>query len=198
MQAWQYVALLGAVVAVAAFLLPRGTEKQKNAGSGAQMEQLELAFEQFMNNMEQEHNDLVKMLTQSLQQLREEDRVKREALARLEQRNAQAEEQLSKLAQQIAVLEAKLQMLTAQPEKLQALASPTSETASQVGQGVGAEVEEAEEWPADSIKKRYAELLDMHHAGKSIETIARKLGKNKGEVQLILQLAMQEEKTRHA
>jgi len=191
MQSWQYIALLGAVIAVAAFLLPKGKNQKQSASSSAQMEQLELAFEQFMDNMENEHNDLVKMLTTSLNQLREEDRVKSDALARLEQRNFIVEEQLSKLSQQVAASEAKLQMLQGNPN--------TAVDRSNVNDNMEAlHVQEEEALPADSIQKRYAELLEMHNSGKSIEAIAKKLGKNKGEVQLILQLAMQEEKSRYA
>jgi len=194
MQSWQYIALLGAVIAVVALLLPKGKNQKQSASSSAQMEQLELAFEQFMDNMENEHNDLVKMLTTSLNQLREEDRVKGETIARLEKRNEMVEEQLSKLSQQVAASEAKLQML--QANRLEQTFN--SSTADENVETVPTEDEAADQLPADSIQKRYAELLEMYNSGKSIEAIAKKLGKNKGEVQLILQLAMQEEKARYA
>lgn len=198
MGSWQYIALLGAVIAIAALLLPKGKSKQENASSGAQVEQLELAFEQFMENMESEHRDLVKMLTTSLQQLREEDRVKSEMIARLEQRQAQAEERFATLSQQHAALEAKLQMLALPTEhalKYDVTSATGAESHSALQQ---AEQQKQAARMENSIHKRYAELFEMHHAGKSIEAIAKKLGKNKGEVQLILQLAMQEEKAHHA
>ncbi|MFB9273582.1 hypothetical protein ACFQMJ_27155 [Cohnella cellulosilytica] len=47
-----------------------------------------------------------------------------------------------------------------------------------------------------AIRDRYADLLAMHEKGKSVEQIAKATGMNKGEVQLILQLARREE--RHA
>jgi len=46
---------------------------------------------------------------------------------------------------------------------------------------------------ANTVRARYKELFDLHDSGKSIEYIAKKLGKNKGEVQLIIGLARQEE-----
>lgn len=49
---------------------------------------------------------------------------------------------------------------------------------------------------AATIRGRYAELLDMYDRGRSIEQIARALNMNKGEVQLILQLAKREEAAR--
>ncbi|WP_042160514.1 DUF6115 domain-containing protein [Paenibacillus gorillae] len=62
-------------------------------------------------------------------------------------------------------------------------------------------VQEADPAPAavpapTTIQSRYAELLELYSQGKSIELIAKKLGMNKGEVQLILQLAKQEEGAR--
>ncbi|MBB6675539.1 hypothetical protein [Cohnella nanjingensis] len=48
-----------------------------------------------------------------------------------------------------------------------------------------------------SIRGRYAELLGLHDRGRSVEQIAKAMNMNKGEVQLILQLARREEE-RHA
>jgi hypothetical protein len=47
-----------------------------------------------------------------------------------------------------------------------------------------------------SMKSRYKELFSLHDQGKGVEAIAKKLGMNKGEVILILQLSRQEEMTR--
>ena len=46
------------------------------------------------------------------------------------------------------------------------------------------------------MKERYTELFLLHEQGKAIEYIAKKLNLNKGEVQLIIQLAKQEEQNR--
>jgi hypothetical protein len=47
--------------------------------------------------------------------------------------------------------------------------------------------------PPTTIRGRYPELLEMHDKGRSVEQIAKVLGLNKGEVQLILQLVRREE-----
>jgi hypothetical protein len=47
-----------------------------------------------------------------------------------------------------------------------------------------------------NMKKRYAELFNLHDQGKGVEIIAKKLGMNKGEVNLIIQLSKQEERSR--
>ncbi|MBW7461685.1 hypothetical protein K0U00_47285, partial [Paenibacillus sepulcri] len=48
-----------------------------------------------------------------------------------------------------------------------------------------------------TIRSRYLELFELHDGGKSVDSIARKLAMNKGEVQLILQLSKQEEAARY-
>ena len=58
----------------------------------------------------------------------------------------------------------------------------------------GAATSEAEPAPpVHSIKSRYAELFDLYEQGKSIDMIAKTTGLQRGEVQLIIQLAKQEE-----
>ncbi|MDF2815210.1 MAG: hypothetical protein K0Q81_1410, partial [Paenibacillus sp.] len=47
-----------------------------------------------------------------------------------------------------------------------------------------------------NIRYRYTELFALEKQGKSIDHIAKKLGMNKGEVMLIIQLAKQEDRTR--
>jgi hypothetical protein len=47
-----------------------------------------------------------------------------------------------------------------------------------------------------NMKSRYAELFSLHDQGKSVEFIAKKLDMNKGEVNLIIQLSKQEERSR--
>lgn len=45
----------------------------------------------------------------------------------------------------------------------------------------------------ESIKDRYAELFTLHAEGKSMDAISKQTGIQRGEVQLILQLAEREE-----
>ena len=60
--------------------------------------------------------------------------------------------------------------------------------------GAAAATSEAEPAPpVHSIKSRYAELFDLYEQGKSIDMIAKTTGLQRGEVQLIIQLAKQEE-----
>jgi hypothetical protein len=57
--------------------------------------------------------------------------------------------------------------------------------------------DELDDKPKDKdIKNRYGSLFELYTQGKSVEFIAKKTGMNKGEVQLIIQLARQEEQFR--
>lgn len=193
MQSWQYIALLGAVIVVTAAILPKSKSKQTSEGSThKQIEQMELSFEQFMANMEKEHDDLVKMLSSSLQTMREEDLLKSDQIARLEKRCAELEQQLSSLSHESVALGTKVSLLSTNTAATDAGIMPLSNEQQEALTNEPAPIDE------NSIHNRYAELFEMYEQGKSIESIAKKLGKNKGEVQLILQLAKQEENARHA
>jgi len=43
-----------------------------------------------------------------------------------------------------------------------------------------------------TIRQRYSDLVDLYERGRSVEQVAKAMGMNKGEVQLILQLAKRE------
>lgn len=196
MESWQYIALLGATIAVVAAILPKNKKNQTfNTSNHKQIEQMEMSFEQFMGNMEKEHDDLVKMLTNSLQTMREEDRLKSDQISRLEKRCSELEEHLSSLSHANVELATKVSLLSSLPSTttdhaILDVIQPTFESQlEQLNKNIV---------PEDSIHSRYNELFEMYEAGKSVEAIAKRLGKNKGEVQLILQLAKQEENARHA
>lgn len=196
MQSWQYIALLGAVIAVTAAILPKNKKNQAGSSSNhAQFEQLEMSFEQFMENMEKEHDGLVKMLSNSLQTMREEDRLKSDQIKRLEKKCSELEEQLSSLSHANVALDTKVTLLSANT-------SFTNQSSAQDMQNTSfdSQLEQLKQniIPENSIHNRYVELFELYDSGKSVEAIAKKLGKNKGEVQLILQLAKQEENARNA
>lgn len=54
-----------------------------------------------------------------------------------------------------------------------------------------ADIGKTPERPA-AISERYAELLELYERGRSVEQVAKAMNMNKGEVQLILQLAKRE------
>ncbi|CAM3142811.1 hypothetical protein PALU110988_04685 [Paenibacillus lupini] len=182
MSNWSYIVLLGAVVVVASLFLPRKQQSQELKDT----RNMEIALEQFMENTEQDHQDLVKLVTV----LREEGKTQNE---QSKQRLMELENKCSLLEQQLGFLQQQRQndMMAAQAYSVPIqTAAPAFQAAT-----VESTVEDPEpQQVVSGIQSRYADLFELYNQGKSIEAIAKKLSMNKGEVQLILQLAKQEEK----
>lgn len=154
---------------------------------------MELALEQFMQSIEEENKELANIVGAA-------QREQKEALSASEQRIAALEKRSEELQLRCVELE---QQLGEQIKGHQAeVAARLSELGSRQQvhadtSAVSSPLPAEEEMPAsDRISDRYADLLAMHHQGKSMEYIAKKLGLNKGEVQLIVQLSAQEERHR--
>ncbi|MGG4146180.1 hypothetical protein ABEW34_24055 [Paenibacillus algorifonticola] len=187
MSNWQYIVLLGAVVVVFGLLLPR----RKQPAAAQAVNNMEVSLEQFMENMEQDNRELTALIVQSQEEARAKAQRSEERLAELE-RKYSAMEQLFEQQKASAVAVQAAQVI---PVKVDVPITPIPA----VLQEEPEELEEPEE-PASpvkqSIQERYADLFALHQQGKSIEAIAKKMNMNKGEVQLILQLAKQEEGAR--
>ncbi|EXX91274.1 hypothetical protein BG53_11805 [Paenibacillus darwinianus] len=181
---WQLVVLLGAFAIVGALILPR---RGKAAGPASNAEGMQTALEQFMENMEADNRELIETVTRAQLQQR--------------QYNAERDERLASLERRIIELEGKLSRFEARTEERldqvrNAAVTSGAAVAAKHPTAGGPYKEEDVEAVAPPIRERYAELFDMHNQGKSIEAIAKKVGMNKGEVMLILQLAKQEEERR--
>ncbi|ACT02058.1 hypothetical protein [Paenibacillus sp. JDR-2] len=180
MSNWTYIVLLGAVVAVASLFLPRKQQRQEAKDT----RNMEIALEQFMENSEQDHQQLVKLVSA----LREEGKQQTEA----------SKHRLAELESKCLLLEQQLAFLQQQRQNDLLMAAQTMPVSGMAKAALAAEepliIESEPQSPASGIQLRYPDLFDLYNQGKSIEAIAKKLSMNKGEVQLILQLAKQEEK----
>ncbi|WP_127531914.1 DUF6115 domain-containing protein [Paenibacillus kobensis] len=179
MAPWGYVVLLGAFIVVVGFT--RSRSKQDEQQPAKTTMNMEIALEQFMENMESDNRELVDLVKQS-----QEDNARQ-----LELR----EKRIIDLEHRCAELETKLQQSIVQPALHTAPVVPLSSSAADF-QVPHTEEEAQPELNRPSIRDRYAELFELYDQGKSIEAVARKLEMNKGEVQLIIQLAKQEEGAR--
>lgn len=161
-----YLLMLGAVVIVAALATPR---KKQLAGLPEQtVQNMEIALEQFMENMEKENQELMQLVEEA-------------------QRSAKAESELKN--KRIDALEQKCGRLSEQLQQLQHRAAAQAQSASVPAEAIEKPAAAAHR---NTIQTRYPELFQLYDQGKSIEAISKKLGMNKGEVQLIIQLAKQE------
>lgn len=189
MQPWVYIVLLGVAAILYAFILPARV-RDGNADKQS-LKETEAALELYMADIERENDELVQLVSSIKQQSQSNQLVMQEQISDLR-------EQLIDLKNSSSLLEARL----AEDEKnLQQLshAYEMSATAAAAAAGVkpqrvesGVEQPEEKQKPISSIKLRYPRLFELHEQGKSIDSIAKTAGLQRGEVQLILQLAKQE------
>ncbi|WP_426447053.1 hypothetical protein ACP26L_24030 [Paenibacillus sp. S-38] len=218
-QPWMYIVLLGLVLVVYAKIIPKSPGGEAREGGGMVTE-MEEAMDHFAAELDEQNQALIAMFAETkkeneLHYVRLVSRVEA-----LEKQNASLQQELSRLSfvqeqhkGQGPVMIAASQAPSPAPQVHTAASHAPAET-----QPSGAELllqqdpsaalhplelqalqpDEEEPVPVPgpkNIRERYEELFRMYEQGKSTDAIAKKLGLNKGEIHLILQLAKQEEKT---
>lgn len=167
---------------VGAFVMPR--KKQDRALPPQTIQNMETALEQFMENMEKDNEELVLLVRKAQQDTKSDAERKEQRIAQLEKKCEFLTEQLQLTLSNSASLA--LQNVT--PPQTAAI-----DTIRHEEKHTQRQEPIMEEPPMiNSIHARYSELFMLYEEGKSIEMISKKLGMNKGEVQLIIQLAKQE------
>ncbi|WP_219836686.1 hypothetical protein [Paenibacillus sp. R14(2021)] len=193
MEPWQTIMIIGGIAVVCAAVLPRrAASNAKQDGTNQSVRNMETALEQFMENMEADNREIANLVSKSNQESQALAAKRDERLLQLEKRCAELEQKLAD--QSLKPMHVPVQL----PEKATLTYEVPPTIASNLSPSAVLEQESAaaqEQTP--SIQERYAELFDMYRSGKSIDVIAKKLGRNKGEIQLILQLSKQEEAARH-
>ncbi|WP_168122174.1 hypothetical protein [Paenibacillus sp. HB172176] len=187
----QNIILIGAVVIVGAFLMPK---KRKPAESMRTVQSMETALEQFMESMEKDNADVMNLITASQEANKKETDEKDRRIAALEARCEQLGQLLEHSMKQSQpddhVDTHEVVSLKSQASSEQASLAEANHAAADARSPNSGKEQDANK--EQSIQARYAELFELHHNGKSIEAIAKSMGLNKGEVQLIIQLAKQE------
>ncbi len=182
--------LLGFVAIAFGLTLP-ARAKTKPADSDRQaLKEVEAALELYMADIERENGELVNLLGTIKAQ-------SQSGQAALQEQVAELKGQLEELRRTSAQVEARV---AANENGLLQVALSGAASVRQeqtISEGkIGADrVEEENTRTASTIKPRYPRLFELHEQGKSIDYIAKKTGMQKGEVQLILQLAKQEEES---
>ncbi|WJH33286.1 hypothetical protein N6H14_24725 [Paenibacillus sp. CC-CFT747] len=173
--AWIYIVLLGLLLLVVSRFAPKPSEP-----SASLLKDMEETMGSFAAELEEENRELLETIA-----VMNKEQEKR--MARLEARIDQLEKHSHALSQELKSVRLKAQSSpppAAMPVKAEERVREEPLPSSQP------------EPPATDLKSRYGELFGFYAEGKSVEQIAKKLGMNKGEVQLILQLAKQEEANR--
>ncbi|MED4957120.1 hypothetical protein ABEO75_21810 [Paenibacillus macerans] len=199
---WFYVVLLGAAALVYALLLPgRQASSPKNDAA----KEMEATLEQYMSEIERENQELIDLVSQMKQEFSSKQLAQQEQIAELRKRLSdvefsarQSEARLESLAASVGENVSAVSV----PAAAAAEASLTIASAADSGQasepaalaaGPAPEPASAPEDDGDHVRGRYPELFDLYEKGKSIDMIAKSTGLQRGEVQLILQLAKKEE-----
>lgn len=185
MQPWVYIVLVGAVAIVYGMILPA---RRKEEGAEKQsLKDTEAALGLYMADLERENEEMLQLVSSIKQQ-------SQSTKAALQEEIAVLREQVAGLEKTTILLDARL---TAEEKGLLQLTAFTKNNAARQpadDASGGAESATAPKpKPVSSIKLRYPRLFELHEQGKSIDSIAKTAGLQRGEVQLILQLAKQEE-----
>ncbi|WP_156337276.1 hypothetical protein [Paenibacillus dakarensis] len=180
MDSWIYIVLLGIAAILYAFMLPKRREDTVN--NEQIIKEVESTLEQYMNEIQLENEQLLELVGQMKQEQSAKHTVQQEQINEMRQRLLAAEQQLSSTEARMGIMETALSAKGNDP--LPAGSSGSTEPT---------ESEKITQPPVNSIKRRYTSLFDMYEDGKSIDMIAKSTGMQRGEVQLIIQLAKQEE-----
>jgi len=179
MYPWVTVALLGIAIFGFAWLTP--ARRQEEAGGSS-----DPAYDQLLEELETENRELLDAVTQFKQDQDETVKNLAKQIQALEQQMNAMSEIRPTAASVAASSEPSLPDPIVPPS-----GTPQAEPSS-IPNVPTTTVSVSSAAPAP-IRERYADLLTQHRKGRSIEQIAKSAGMNKGEVQLILQLAKREE-----
>lgn len=196
MSPWLSIVLLGVAITGYAWMMPKTTNRPKDSEFVS-----EAAYNQLLEDLETENRELVDAVAKFK---REQD----ETVDRLGRRIVDMEHQLKKWSEQsppaLATMNSNPPLTITPSFPANEIYAPTIASESLIQdfryEAVASEqsayiagVETSTEPPPTTIRGRYPELLEMHDRGRSVDQIAKAIGMNKGEVQLILQLARRED-----
>ncbi|ANF96548.1 hypothetical protein [Paenibacillus bovis] len=203
---WVYIVIIGAIAVVYGIMIPkRSNAKTADTAVSATVEKVEDTLEHYMTEIEKENEEIIDLVSQIKQEstakqlaLQEQVSEMRQRLMELEQKAAVAPVQ--PVYQPIPVVPAGIEIAAAPAEmkgfNQQGEALRQSAARMMEEQAAASPVQkEVEETSAEKIQNRYPELFKLHESGKSVDTIAKAVGLQRGEVLLILQLAKQEEQS---
>ncbi|WP_410510848.1 hypothetical protein PaeBR_11965 [Paenibacillus sp. BR2-3] len=190
MQPWVYIVLLGVFAIGYALMLP-ARARNGNAEKRS-LKETEAALELYVADIERENEEMIKLVSGIKQQSIANQGAFQEQLSEL--RTQLAEQQLKSLQLEARVAAGEnglLQMaLTNNKENSE---TRDTDAVNKLAADNTISEPEIQSKPVSSIKLRYPKLFELNEQGKSIDAIAKTAGLQRGEVQLILQLAKQEE-----
>lgn len=189
---WVYIVLLGLLFIVYARLLPRPQAGGK-AGDKGVLSEMEETMEHFAAELEEQNQALIQMFADTKKDYELHSAKLFARVEQLERQNDQLQQHVGKLS--LEQQQAAARLLDSQKAFLNQAAALQPEAAARTEAPTpAAEMPESLPKPVSlmNVKERYGDLFQLYDQGKSTDFIARKLGMNKGEINLILQLAKRE------
>lgn len=195
MQPWVYVVLLGLILIIYARLLPKS--ETAAASQTNVVQEIEETIEHFAVEMDEQNRALMDLFATTRKDYEVE-------LVKLSGRVEMLEKQKNELSQELTKMQVAGTPSAMLPAELSYdLNKASASAAAPPVQAYEHTAEETKPGVAPSavmaglnMKSRYVELFKLYEQGKSVDIIAKKLGMNKGEVNLIIQLSRQEERSR--
>ncbi|NHN28354.1 hypothetical protein [Paenibacillus agricola] len=183
-QPWVFIVLFGLIFIVYATIVPKRSAAKGQANPT--IREIEETMEHFTAELDEQNKALIQMLAETKRDYEMQAAKLSSRVETLEKQFTQTSQEMSKLG----YAHEELQKKTVHRADL----ISTSEF-NQPMVIVENEPEPIAELPmAMNLKTRYAELFTLYEQGKSTDFMAKKLNMNKGEINLIFQLAKQEEK----
>lgn len=190
MQPWVYIVLVGVAAILYALLLPARMKEGKVEQQS--LKETEAALELYMADIERENEELVQLVSSIKQQSQTNQNAMQGQISDLQLQLKELQQSSVLLEGRVTDEEKRLRELEVSVEKGSYIKVTASGDTS-VGAEMSSKQSEVKAKPISSIKLRYPRLFELHEQGKSIDSIAKTAGLQRGEVQLILQLAKQEE-----
>jgi hypothetical protein len=175
--------MLGAAALIYAFMLPQ--KKIDKTSSELMIKEVESTLEQYMSDIELENDALVEIVGQMKKDTVAKQMVFEEQVSEMQQRLQRVEQQSTEYEVRIAEIKQEKTLHATALVEIQSVTADVTDTTT-------LEQSDAPPESVNSIKQRYSELFELYEQGKSIDMIGKLIGLQRGEVQLILQLAKQE------
>ncbi|MCP3772827.1 hypothetical protein NLX71_05760 [Paenibacillus sp. MZ04-78.2] len=193
-QPWVYIVLVGLLIVVYAKIIPRKSEGAAKP-DGAIVKEMEQAMDHLAMELEEQNKALIELFSGTKQTYEEHAAKLTSRVETLEKQCQELRHELGRLTFSEEQRRLSRQADVSKPgEALEASAGAAVSPAYSESAAPAAQPEAANK-AAMNMKERYSELFGLYESGKSTDYIAKKLGMNKGEISLILQLAKQEERS---
>lgn len=183
MSPWIIIVILGGCAIVYALIQPK--KNKKEVPEQKLVQEMEATLEHYMAEIESDNDTLIQRVAEMKGEAAAADQRIQAQLDELEKRLKGLEESRVEAVNEVSVRDT----ISEVP------GGETKETAVQHSLAAAEQpkIDEMAEPRRETIKTRYAELFRLHGEGKSMDAIAKQTGIQRGEVQLILQLAEREE-----